>query len=100
MSGSTHHKPQASGAREMRRENSMSLRDVMRLIGVTVATLASAAAMTLVVTATPAFASGGGPTVTAVSPTSGPVSGGTSITITGTNFTGATAVSIDGVAAA
>ena len=32
------------------------------------------------------------PTVTAVSPTSGPAAGGTSVTITGTNFTGATAV--------
>ena len=38
--------------------------------------------------------SGGGtaPTVTAVSPTSGPTAGATSVTITGTNFTGATAV--------
>ena len=32
------------------------------------------------------------PTVTAVSPTSGSTAGGTSVTITGTNFTGATAV--------
>ncbi|WP_443947019.1 MBG domain-containing protein [Pedobacter sp. AW1-32] len=32
------------------------------------------------------------PTVTALSPTSGPTGGGTSITITGTNFSGATAV--------
>jgi hypothetical protein len=32
------------------------------------------------------------PTVTAISPTSGPVAGGTSVTITGTNLTGATAV--------
>ena len=32
------------------------------------------------------------PTVTGVSPTSGPTAGGTSVTITGTNFTGATAV--------
>ncbi len=32
------------------------------------------------------------PTVTGVSPTSGPAAGGTSVTVTGTNFTGATAV--------
>jgi hypothetical protein len=32
------------------------------------------------------------PTVTAVSPSTGPVAGGTSVTITGANFTGATAV--------
>ncbi|GAA1013812.1 IPT/TIG domain-containing protein [Streptomyces thermogriseus] len=32
------------------------------------------------------------PTVTSVSPTSGPVTGGTVVTVTGTNFTGATAV--------
>jgi hypothetical protein len=33
-----------------------------------------------------------GPTVTAVSPDSGPVAGGTSVTVTGANLTGATAV--------
>lgn len=32
------------------------------------------------------------PTVTGISPTSGPIAGGTTVTITGTNFTGATAV--------
>ena len=32
------------------------------------------------------------PTVTSISPDSGPTTGGTSVTITGTNFTGATAV--------
>src|SRR5437764_234984 len=32
------------------------------------------------------------PTVTSISPTSGPTGGGTTVTITGTNFTGATAV--------
>jgi hypothetical protein len=37
------------------------------------------------------------PTVTAISPTSGPTAGGTSITITGTNLTGATAISVGGV---
>src|SRR5262249_60417899 len=39
------------------------------------------------------------PTVTAVSPTSGPAAGGTSVTISGANFTGATAVSVGGTAA-
>jgi YVTN family beta-propeller protein/predicted outer membrane repeat protein len=39
------------------------------------------------------------PTVTAVSPTSGPAAGGTAVTISGTNFTGATSVSFGGAAA-
>jgi hypothetical protein len=39
-----------------------------------------------------------GPTVTAVNPTAGPLAGGTSVTITGTNFTGATGVSFGGTA--
>ena len=34
----------------------------------------------------------GGPTVTAISPSSGPTSGGTGVTISGTNFTGATSI--------
>lgn len=46
-----------------------------------------------IVTNTPA------PTVTSVSPSTGPVAGGSSITITGANFTGATGVTIGGVAA-
>ena len=40
-----------------------------------------------------------GPSVTAVSPTSGPAAGGNQITITGTNFTGATGVSFGSTAA-
>jgi hypothetical protein len=40
-----------------------------------------------------------GPTVTAVSPTAGPTAGGTEVTITGTGFTGATAVHFGGTAA-
>ncbi len=40
------------------------------------------------------------PTVTAVAPATGPVTGGTTITVTGTNFlTGATTVTVGGVAA-
>jgi uncharacterized repeat protein (TIGR02543 family) len=40
------------------------------------------------------------PTVTNISPSSGPAAGGTSVTITGTNFTGATAVTFGAVNAA
>ena len=40
-----------------------------------------------------------GPTVTSVSPNSGPTAGGTSVTITGTTFAGATGVTFGGVAA-
>ncbi len=39
------------------------------------------------------------PTVTGISPSSGPTTGGTSVTITGTNFTGATSVTIGGASA-
>jgi uncharacterized protein YhjY with autotransporter beta-barrel domain len=39
------------------------------------------------------------PTVTSISPTYGPTAGGTSVVITGTNFTGATAVTFGGIAA-
>ncbi len=40
-----------------------------------------------------------GPTVSQVAPTAGPTAGGTSVTITGTNFTGATGVSFGSTAA-
>ncbi len=40
------------------------------------------------------------PTVTAISPSSGSAAGGTSVTITGTNFTGATIVTLGGTATA
>ena len=40
-----------------------------------------------------------GPTVSAISPSSGPIAGGTSVTITGANLTGATGVTIGGTAA-
>ncbi len=39
------------------------------------------------------------PTVTSISPASGPIAGGTSVTITGTGFTGATGVTIGGAPA-
>ncbi len=39
------------------------------------------------------------PTVTSISPLSGPIGGGTTVTITGTNLSGATAVSFGGTAA-
>jgi len=39
------------------------------------------------------------PTVTAVSPVNGPASGGSGVTLTGTNFAGATSVTFGGVAA-
>jgi autotransporter-associated beta strand protein/surface protein len=42
----------------------------------------------------------GAPTVTSISPSSGSTLGGTSVTITGTNLSGATGVTIGGVAAA
>jgi hypothetical protein len=42
---------------------------------------------------------GGGPTVTGVSPNSGPTGGGTPVTITGSGFTGTTAVRFGGVPA-
>ncbi|MCL4414504.1 MAG: IPT/TIG domain-containing protein, partial [Actinobacteria bacterium] len=45
------------------------------------------------------LAVGSSPTVTAISPTSGPTSGGTTVTVTGTNFTGATAVDFGTTAA-
>jgi hypothetical protein len=40
----------------------------------------------------------GAPTVTAVSPTTGPAAGGTTVTVTGTGLTGATAVTFGGTA--
>jgi len=39
------------------------------------------------------------PAITAISPTSGPTTGGTTVTITGTGFTGATKVLFGGLAA-
>jgi len=45
------------------------------------------------------FSQGAAATVTGVSPGSGPVSGGTSVTITGSGFTGATAVNFGATAA-
>src|SRR5262249_17722881 len=49
----------------------------------------------LLALASPALAAGP-PTVTKVEPANGPAAGGTSVAITGTNFTGATAVGFGG----
>jgi len=60
----------------------------------------SVATLSMFAAATPAFASNGSalPAVTAIWPRSGPVNGGTSLTVVGSGFTGATAVSVAGVA--
>jgi hypothetical protein len=50
-------------------------------------------------TATDNFVFGGGPSITGLSPTQGPTAGGTTVTITGTGFTGATAVMFGATAA-
>src|SRR3989338_11426029 len=63
-----------------------------RNVGFTYATSDDRAAVHLAVRESP-------PTVTSIVPNTGPTAGGTSVTITGTNFTGATAVTIGGVAA-
>ncbi|MFL6374365.1 MAG: IPT/TIG domain-containing protein [Pyrinomonadaceae bacterium] len=69
--------------------------------GAAATVLATAAANTAFrgVALAPAGAAAPAPAVTSVSPTSGSTSGGTSVTITGTNFTGATAVSFGGTPA-
>jgi len=51
------------------------------------------------ITYTANFAPVAPPTVTSVSPSTGPIAGGTSVTITGTGFTGATAVNFGATAA-
>ena len=48
---------------------------------------------------TDGFTGVAGPIVTSVTPSSGPIAGGTAITITGTDLTGTTSVTIGGVAA-
>ena len=51
---------------------------------------------TSAISAADKFTYGVVPTVTSISPTTGPSTGGTRVTITGTGFTGATAVSVGG----
>jgi hypothetical protein len=50
-------------------------------------------------TAADNFVFGSGPVISSLSPTSGPIAGGTVVTITGTGFTGATSVSFGGTTA-
>ncbi|MDQ1159560.1 hypothetical protein QE385_003957 [Sphingomonas sp. SORGH_AS 950] len=61
-------------------------------------TFDSTASVAWSATCTPAGAASA-PTLTAVSPSSGPTGGGTNVVITGTDFTGATAVAFGGTAA-
>ena len=63
------------------------------------ATLQITPGFSLTTSPTAAFDVSTSPTVTGISPTSGPAAGGTTATITGTNFTGATGVSFGGAAA-
>ena len=65
-------------------------------IDVTVTTSAATSATNLA----DQYTYAGTPTVTGVAPTSGPTAGGTSVTITGTNLTGATAVTFGATPAA
>ena len=72
-----------------------------RRVGVTAAVILSSAAIAFAMIPFATAASAAGvPTVTAVSPTSGSSSGGTKVTISGTNFTGATNVVFGTLAAA
>src|SRR5271165_7358289 len=74
----------------------MSKRNGIKAFAAAIVT--AAAMISTVALAAPAGASGG-PTVTAVSPNSGQANGGIVVTITGTNFTGATAVNFGSTAA-
>jgi len=58
------------------------------------------AAATLLVRATAPIVTPAAPTLSALSPTSGPTAGGTLVTLTGSNFTGASAVSFGATPAA
>src|SRR5215208_7003685 len=80
----------ARSAADTRKGDSMRGRQLLRTIVVVVST--ALAVSTVGITAASAA-----PTVTSLNPTSGPV--GTIVTITGTGFTGATAVEFNGVAA-
>jgi hypothetical protein len=65
----------------------------------TVAVTVTTAGGTSATTVDDEFTYTGSPTVTSVSPASGPTAGGTSVTITGTNFAGASAVDFGSTAA-
>ncbi|MET7688111.1 IPT/TIG domain-containing protein [Streptomyces sp. NPDC005483] len=82
---------------------SFTVNSATQITAVSPAHAASAAAITVT---TPGGTSNslpftylGTPSVTGLSPTQGPVAGGTTVTLTGTGFTGATAVRFDGTAA-
>lgn len=81
---------------------------VVSATSITATTPAGTAGMASVVVTTPAGSNAANtlftyvapaPTVTAISPNTGTTAGGTSVTITGTNFTGVTGVTIGGAAA-
>src|SRR3984893_2930283 len=65
----------------------------------TVDVTVTTAGCTSAISSSDRFTYGPAPTVTNVNPNTGPTSGGTSVTITGTNFSGATAVSFGSNAA-
>jgi uncharacterized protein YhjY with autotransporter beta-barrel domain len=69
-------------------------------VDVTVTTPAGTSATGAADRFTYAAASSAAPTVTRIVPASGPAAGGTTVTVTGTNLTGATAVTFGGTAAA
>ncbi len=69
-----------------------SMRGALRSVAALGVASAMLATGMMLVSVAPASATGASPTVSSVSPTYGPTAGGTPVTITGTNFTGATAV--------
>jgi len=79
-------------------DNSISVISPAHVAGVVDVTVTTSAG-TSTATSADQFTYGSGPTVTAVSPATGPTSGGTLVTIFGSSFTGATSVSFGGIGA-